>query len=76
MWTAQSASRSEEGKPTLRSFDFEAACANRELRNAALEIYDLFWDWQGPTRATADQLDGFMARLNDALVARGIADSP
>lgn len=74
LWRHLDLSYDEEGVPTLQSFNFEAACANRELRNAAWEIYDLFWDWQGGTRRAADQLDSFSVRLDDHLAARVIAD--
>lgn len=75
LWRHLALSYDEQGVPTLGNFDFEAACANRELRNAAWEIYDLFWDWQGGTRRAAGQLDRFSVRLDDHLADRGVTDS-
>lgn len=76
LWRHLDLSYDEEGVPTLRNFDFDAACANRELRNAAWEIYDLFWDWQRATVHVTDQLDSFSIRLDDHLAARGVAEAP
>lgn len=76
LWRNLDLSYDQQGVPTLSNFDFDAACGNRELRNAAWEIYDLFWDWQGATRRAFDQVDRFSVRLDDHLAARGVADSP
>jgi len=73
LWRHLDLSYDEQGVPTLVDFDFDAACANRELRNATWEIYDLFWDWQGATGRAAEQLDGFVVRLNEHLVTRGVS---
>lgn len=60
----------DRGVPSLRDFDFQAACTDRKLNNAAWEIYDLFWDWQVATRRAADQLDRVIGELNAHLTAR------
>lgn len=75
LWRHLDLSYDAEAVPILRDFDFEAACANRELRNAAWEIYDLFWDWHSATRRAADQLDIFIGKLNTHLAGHGVASA-
>lgn len=75
LWRNLDLSYDDEAVPKLRDFDFEAACTNRQLRNAAWEIYDLFWDWQSATLRAADHLDIFIIDLNAHLTARGVMDS-
>ena len=54
--------------------NFDVACANRELRNAAWEIFDLFWDWPEASLRAADNLDICITDLNSHLAERGVAD--
>lgn len=61
-----------DGRPSLAHFDLDAACKNRELRNAAWEIYDLMWDWEQGTLRAAGQLKEFGGRL-DGHISRGLA---
>ncbi|MDT8439897.1 MAG: hypothetical protein RQ729_12910 [Wenzhouxiangellaceae bacterium] len=76
LWKSVDLSYGVEGEPILRAFDFDAACNDRELRNAAWEIHDLMWDWKMGTRRAVDQLNAFVARLDLRLAARMGHDSP
>lgn len=70
LWRSIDLSYDAEGRPVLRQFDFDAACRNRELRNAAWEITDLIWDWETATLAASIQLGQLITRLDQHLVAR------
>jgi len=64
LWKYLDLSYDDTGRPALRDFDFQSACRNRELRNAAWEIQDLMRDWEVATTQTAGQLDEFADRLD------------
>lgn len=64
LWKHLDLSYDDAGRPVLRAFDFEAACRNRELRNAAWEIRDLMRDWEVATMHAADQLKEFARQLD------------
>jgi len=66
IWQNVNLTFNEDDRPTLGEFDFDLACANRELRNAVWEIQDLFWDWESITDRTMSQLDS----ANDLLARR------
>lgn len=70
LWQNVDLSYDDKGAPRLASFDFRAACGNRELRNAAWEIHDLVWDWEFITVRTAGQIDALAVRLKQHLAAR------
>ena len=74
LWKYLDLSYDDTGRPVLRDFEFEAACRNRELRNAAWEIQDLMRDWEVATTQAANQLDEFAGRLDRHVAAR-IGDS-
>lgn len=63
LWQNVDLSYDDKGRPTLVSFDFAAACGNRELRNAVWEIHDLVWDWEVFTVRTITQVDSLAAQL-------------
>jgi hemoglobin-like flavoprotein len=69
VWQHVDLSYAPDGRPVLGEFDFDAACGNRELRNAAWEVQDLMWDWQAGTVRAAEQLDAIAERL-DAHIAQ------
>lgn len=70
LWRSVDLSYGDEGGPVLRGFDFDTACRQRELRNAAWEIHDLMWDWEMGTRRAVDQLDAFVVLLDRHIAAR------
>lgn len=70
LWRSVDLSYGDDGGPVLRGFDFDTACRQRELRNAAWEIHDLMWDWEMGTRRAVDQLDAFVVLLDRHIAAR------
>lgn len=72
LWRKVDLSYDADGRPMLREFDFEAACVDRELRNATWEITDLFWDWESGTVRASEQLDALALLLQDHLAARDV----
>ncbi|MCM2309913.1 MAG: hypothetical protein NDI84_00800, partial [Steroidobacteraceae bacterium] len=75
LWQHLDLSYDDAGRPVLRAFDFESACRNRELRNAAWEIQDLMRDWEIATTRAATQLAEFTDRLDRRVAARAGARS-
>jgi hypothetical protein len=76
LWQNVNLSYDERGIPILTDFDFDTACRNRELRNAAWEIYDLVRDWESATKRTAELVDELDARLDRHLAAHGVGVVP
>lgn len=70
LWQNVDLSYDEAGRSTLADFDFDAACGNRELRNAVWEIHDLVWDWESATTNTATRIDALAAQLDEHLAER------
>ncbi len=70
LWNNVDLSYDAKGRPRLASFDFSAACGNRELRNAVWEIHDLVWDWEMVTVRTSGQIDSLAARLERHLAEK------
>lgn len=64
LWKTVDLSYGLDNRAALRDFDFDTACRNRELRNAAWEIHDLMWDWEAGTLRAVDQLDEFAELLD------------
>lgn len=76
LWQNVNLSYDERGIPILTDFDFDTACRNRELRNAAWEIYDLVRDWESATKRAAEQVDELDYRLDRHLTAHGVGEAP
>jgi hypothetical protein len=70
LWSHVDFSYDDEGRPTLRQFDFASACRNRELRNAVWEVRDLLQDWETTTVQTVGQLRQFAEQLDRHLAAQ------
>jgi hypothetical protein len=71
LWRHVDLSYDADGVPTLSDFDFAAACASREMRNAVWEIYDLFWDWRESTVRMSRRVDEVSVQLDTYLSERG-----
>lgn len=70
LWRSVDLSYDADDRPALRDFDFDTACRNRELRNAAWEIHDLMWDWEAGTQRAVEQLNEFIVLLDRHIAAR------
>lgn len=70
VWRHVDLSFDAQGRPALGGIEFEAVCPIRELRNAVVEIQDLFFDWEAITDATAEQLDATAIALDAHLERR------
>lgn len=70
LWQNVDLSYDADGRPTLAGFDFDAACRNRELRNAVWEIHDLVWDWEMVTARARGQIDELFEQLERHLARR------